>query len=111
MRRGCSARVRQNLLDTFVCHKVDAGTDRVAYCALLAFGHSCQSFQRPPTQMQMEPRVQASPAPMLNQVLCGLERPQVLIALPDRIVLASTIGTVSHQDRYLRAKLRQLEGA
>jgi hypothetical protein len=45
----------------------------------------------------------------LNQVLCRLERAQILVALPNRIVLSATIIAVSHQHGDLCAQLRQLE--
>lgn len=46
---------------------------------------------------------------MLNQVLCSLERPQVLVALPNSFVLPATIAAIGHQDGNLRAQFRQLE--
>jgi hypothetical protein len=61
------------------------------------------------TQMQMEPRVQAFPAPVLDQVLCCLECPEILIALANSFVLPAAIVAISHQDGYLCAQLRQLE--
>jgi hypothetical protein len=59
--------------------------------------------------MQVEPRIQTPPAPVLNQVLRRSESPEVLIALPHRFVLTASIAALSHQDGNLRAQLRQLE--
>lgn len=61
------------------------------------------------TQVQVKPRVQAPPAPMLDQVLSRLERPEVLIAFPDRVIFSTAIIAISHQHGNLCAQLRQLE--
>lgn len=62
--------------------------------------------------MQVKAGVQAPPASMLDQILCRLECPQVLVALPDRLVLAAAaIVAIGHQDGDLSAQLRQFERA
>jgi predicted MFS family arabinose efflux permease len=54
------------------------------------------------TQMQVKSRVQALPAPMLNQVLRRLERAEILVALAYCFVLPTAVVAVSHQHGYLR---------
>lgn len=46
--------------------------------------------------MQVESRIQALPAPMLNQVLRRLERAEILVALAYRFVLPAAIVAVGH---------------
>jgi hypothetical protein len=40
---------------------------------------------------------------MLDEILGRLDCSEVLIALPDRVVLPAAIAAISHQDGYLRA--------
>jgi hypothetical protein len=61
--------------------------------------------------MQVEARVQACPSSMPDEVSRRLPRPQVLVALPYRVVFRATFVTIGHQDGDLGAQLRQLERA
>lgn len=59
--------------------------------------------------MQVKSRVQARQTPMFDQILCRPERPEILIALPNCLVLAAPVAAIGHQDGNLRAQFRQFE--
>jgi hypothetical protein len=61
------------------------------------------------TQMQMKAGVQPCPSSMPDEVSRRLPRPQVLVALPYRVVFRAAVVTIGHQDGDLGAQLRQLE--
>ena len=61
--------------------------------------------------MQMEARIQACPSSMSDEVARRLPRPQVLVALADRVVFRAAVVAIGHENRDLGAQLRQLKRA
>jgi hypothetical protein len=61
--------------------------------------------------MQMEARIQACPSSMPDEVSRRLPRPQVLVALPYRVVFPAAVVAISHEDGDLSAQLGQLKRA